>query len=390
MLFLLITCLLLNSIVTYANPIPVPTLIIEYEYISIRIVRVDSKIAEVTVCGIYPFVNEGYNEVTMYFPVPPEVLESRKIRVLVDNYEVSYGIEWEGEMVKGSGKFKFKYDTVLGDFPLITWKMKNMRETRKFTVKVFYQYNISISDNTFITLYAMATGRFLDAYAKRCTAYITINLVGFKNSNVNVSLVPPPTLSQGATKFTYNVLKDNETINLIEKSPMFHSIIRDVLIAIKPIEHGIHNTPTWKPGKPTNIDVIVTCVNGILNITVELMFPHGGYNVEWGSVELKDNIINVPIKVSEYTGYMPQVLTLKTNTYTLKTLKSGSYTINVYVNHELMKTISINVETPQSNVTTTTYTLTLTRVESQVHYAMLLAFIALLIALLMLIVLMRR
>ncbi|PCN50090.1 hypothetical protein B6U99_06265, partial [Candidatus Geothermarchaeota archaeon ex4572_27] len=64
-----------------ANPIPVPTLVIEREKICISLAR-HGDLLLVDVKGEYPFRNFGYRNLTMYFPVPREALEGN-VSVLV-------------------------------------------------------------------------------------------------------------------------------------------------------------------------------------------------------------------------------------------------------------------------------------------------------------------
>jgi len=72
----------------HANPIPVPTLTLEEEYVAIRICRVQEG-ARVDVVGVYPFSNVGFERIVMYFPIPPSVYEE-SIEVLVDGREVRW------------------------------------------------------------------------------------------------------------------------------------------------------------------------------------------------------------------------------------------------------------------------------------------------------------
>jgi len=90
---------------TLANPIPVPTLIMPREYISIEIIDFEEGL-RVRVTGVYPFKNVDFRKVKMYFPVPYDV-DWDTVQVYVDDKLVKWRIsDW-------------KYETVIGNYPVI-------------------------------------------------------------------------------------------------------------------------------------------------------------------------------------------------------------------------------------------------------------------------------
>jgi hypothetical protein len=94
------------ALIVDATPIPVPTLIMPKEYINATISVDEWGRVYAEVNGLYPFHNLGYENVTMYYPVPPG---SSEISVTMN--ETS--LEWIY-----SDK---NYSTVIGEFPTIKW-----------------------------------------------------------------------------------------------------------------------------------------------------------------------------------------------------------------------------------------------------------------------------
>ena len=128
----------------------------------------------------------------MYFPVPREVVVNGNVSIYMNGEVVKWDVVDEGVFIDAQGRErKFRYKTVLGTYPLLTWKIIN--PPKKFIVNVCYSYIVSKADDKYFKiLYAMATGRFLQTYSKRCKAYITINFIGLRNTITNISLVPSP------------------------------------------------------------------------------------------------------------------------------------------------------------------------------------------------------
>jgi hypothetical protein len=70
------------------NPIPFPTLVMPYEYIDAAILPNESGIVCAEVDGLYPFQNVGYENVTMYYPVPPNSSEITVIEQFFHRLEI--------------------------------------------------------------------------------------------------------------------------------------------------------------------------------------------------------------------------------------------------------------------------------------------------------------
>ncbi|RLI46047.1 hypothetical protein DRO64_01555 [Candidatus Bathyarchaeota archaeon] len=164
--FPLILLLLLAPINVYANPIPIPTVMMTEEYINALIYPVGGEYWAY-VCCRYPFRNIGYSEVAMKFPVPPECMD---ISVFVDNVPVYWS--WSGE----------KYSTEIGEMEMITWTVKN--PPKEFEVKVVYRNRLVAAGGEHVFLYALGTGRYAEYYSKELTAHIRLVVVGAAESYV--------------------------------------------------------------------------------------------------------------------------------------------------------------------------------------------------------------
>ena len=158
--FPLILLLLLGPVGVYANPIPVPAIMMTEEYINAILYPVGGEYWATVYCR-YPFRNMGYPEVTMKFPVPPGSMD---ISVFVDNIPIYWS--WSGE----------KYSTEIGEYEMITWTVKNPPED--FEVKVIYRHRLVGAAEQYIFLYALGTGRISEYYSKQLTAHIRLAVVG--------------------------------------------------------------------------------------------------------------------------------------------------------------------------------------------------------------------
>jgi len=320
-----------------SNPIPLPTIILEHEYITIEISKVHNKL-DVTVFGHYPFKNYGYKDIMMYFPIPPEALDGN-ISVFIDGKPIEWDIVWS-IVVDGKNK---SYTTVLGDYPLLKWHIKNVPD--KFTVSARYEYIISSEKGVYKILYAMATGRFFDYYAKQCTAEVKIIFRNLNSYEAKITLTPPPNQYPGKTSFKYIIKGDHDEIEIVEQSDPFRGLDRDLLIEI----YG-REAEKWIPAKPMDINIKLDKEDNTTLTTVIMTFNHAGYKVDWEACIIKDKVINIYTDVYMWTGPSAQVITEKKNTYKL-VLTPGEYTLNVYVNGQLMKKFIINIGNGENNQT---------------------------------------
>ncbi|MCD6096534.1 MAG: hypothetical protein J7J99_08260 [Thermoprotei archaeon] len=90
----------------------------------------------------------------------------------------------------------------------------------------------------------------------------------------------------------------------------------------------------WIPGEPMQVtmDTDYDAEDKVLNITVTLVFRHGGFKVDWGSAVLEDNFVYISTQVFEYTGPAIQAITIKLHTYKITNVEPGTYTIELYIN----------------------------------------------------------
>ena len=350
-----ITLSMLLTVVPFvrANPIPVPTLILQREDIGIVLRRIDNLTVDVYVKCTYPFANVGYKSVEMFFPIPREAAERKDIKILFNGNQLPWNITEKGYIIRNGEKAEFQYDTVEGIFPLIRWSIENVPD--KFEIVVEYSYSIKAEQGEFRTLYAMATGRFADTYAKKCTAYVTLNMIGFRGYNATVSLTPPPSMTTGSSRFQFMVNTDAEIFNVTEESNMFNGLSRDVLISLRT---NVDQKYEWRPFTPKNLKLNVDITsNGLVNVTANIMFNHGGFKIDWGQPPYFNGTskITIDAKILEWTGPVPEVMMNMTHTYSLGSLKPGNYTFEYKANGITVKTVNFvvpdNQKGAQTNVT---------------------------------------
>ncbi|MEM3404357.1 MAG: hypothetical protein QXJ17_07475 [Nitrososphaeria archaeon] len=303
--------------------------------------KVDNQTMQVNVTGIYPFANVGYKTVDMFFPIPKEVAESKNIRVWLNDEQLPWFLTEKGYVLNNGERVEFTYETLEGTFPLIMWTIPDAPE--KFTIRVEYSYKVSSKEGELRTLYAMATGRFTGVYAKRCTAYVTVSLVNFQNHEFSIRLCPPPSTTAGASSFQFNVNTYEETFHVIEESSMFNGLNRDIQISTRiPVER----TYEWRPYTPSNLNLKIDMQeNYLVNITANILLPHGGFKLDWGGAEIVPNAskIEMDTKILEWTGPAPAIMINATNTYLVGPLKAGDYVLDFKANNLTVKTISFTV-----------------------------------------------
>ena len=352
----LIVLIMITSSLSYlsllsANPIPVPTLILEKEDITIHVKATNMDLLLVSVDGFYPFKNVNYKNITMYFPIPPEACKGN-ITVTMNGKPVKWTIVNKGRIITSKGEREFKYETIRGVYPLLSWSIEN--PPKNFVINVKYTYYVKREGNEYYILYAMGTGRYSLYYSKKCTAYVKLILEGLAKSKLKISLVPPPTIGLGKTEFLYTISSNREIINIVKESRMFHGLERDLLLVISRAGETSMNSK-WIPSEPYKIELSANTTredNTIrLSIDLTMIFRHGGFRVEWGTVEVDDYTINIYTEVWEWTGPAIQVITPKKHTYTLTGLDPGTYTIIVYVNGKPKKISKITIHLTNNTVT---------------------------------------
>jgi hypothetical protein len=191
----------------------------------------------------------------------------------------------------------------------------------------------------------MATGRFADVYGKRCTAYVTVNLARLKGYDMEISLVPPPSLTTGSSKFSHTVESDNETYNITEESEMFNGLRRDVMVSLK--NETEEEEYEWRPYVPKDVNLKVDVFSDrSVNVTANMILNHGGFKVDWGQITHLANSSKITIDstILEWTGPAPAVMLNMTHTYNIGQLEPGVYTLDYRANNSTVKTISFTVE----------------------------------------------
>ncbi|MGQ9782147.1 MAG: hypothetical protein ACUVQ8_07900 [Nitrososphaeria archaeon] len=325
----------------YVNPIPAPTLILEREDINVFLSRVDGSTMEVSVRGVYPFANVGYKNADMFFPVPREAVDSKNIGVWIDGRPLFWEIVEKGYFLRGGERVEFTYETLDGTYQLVKWHVDSLPE--RFEIIVEYSYKVQVKEGEFKTLYAMATGRFADVYAKRCTAYVSVEFVNFREYMASVSLVSPPSSGIGSSWFQFGIESDRVRFNVTEESSMFNGLSRDIFFTLK---SKPEQTWEWRPYLPINLMLWVDISgNGVVNLTANILFKHGGYKVDWGEAYLQPNLktITVDAKVLEWTGPSTQVIMNLTYSYMIGPLKPGDYVVQYRVNDVALKTLALTV-----------------------------------------------
>ncbi|WFO74770.1 hypothetical protein J4526_06755 [Desulfurococcaceae archaeon MEX13E-LK6-19] len=349
-----VVLVLASSFIVSANPIPVPVIILEKEYINIEIEKISSDELHVSVRGVYPFENIMYDHVVMYFPIPREAVYGN-ITILYGNETIR---DWTIVEKGFISDHEFEYNTVLGTLPMIKFSINGLKNVSKFNITVIYEYNIRKTDGVFETIYAMGTGRYY--YSKQCTAYVTIDLIGLKGYELSLSLTPAEKFEGGVTEYSMTIDSDHDKVMLVESSRLFQGLERDLLIKVIPptnVTTNTSNTNTttgnnteaneWVPSQPSSVTIKTSYeeVNGttIVYVTIEMTFPHLGFQVDWGNATVEDNTIKINTTVLEWTGPSGQAVMKKTHTYTIVGIGPGDYVIELYINNKLYNQTSLTV-----------------------------------------------
>jgi hypothetical protein len=229
-LFTLIFLILLVSctqivIVAFANPIPIPTLLMPVEYINVTLTSVSEPAGVLArVDGVYPFTNVGYQTVVMEYPVP-----TNATNITVKKNGTSLDWVYDTKV----------YPTVIGDWPMINWTI-SLAPIEHFQIETHYEHFVPEIDENCTFLYAMGTGRFLETYAKQTTAYVRVRMetnftclqVCLVGEAVNDTWMSRPAPYQIVLEGTTNVITVNMT------SSLFRPLIEDLQVTFCP-ERGL-------------------------------------------------------------------------------------------------------------------------------------------------------
>ncbi|MBN1697341.1 MAG: hypothetical protein JW881_07490 [Spirochaetales bacterium] len=155
---------------TFGNPIPLPTLIMPEEWISVSINERDDILPgndnslEASVDGLYPMRNLKYEKVRILDPVPPR---SYDIRITLD-----------GNPLKWTWSDMF-YGTVLPEWPRIPqleWTIAPVPE--KFDLTAHYKHGLVYRENEIVFFYPMGCWDGQPIYSPSMTAHIKTRLPG--------------------------------------------------------------------------------------------------------------------------------------------------------------------------------------------------------------------
>ncbi|MBN2443218.1 MAG: hypothetical protein JXJ04_17795 [Spirochaetales bacterium] len=167
MIFLLLCVSVLRI---FANPIPVPTLLMPEEWISVSIneksdiLPVNDNTLEAAVYGLYPMKNLEYEKVHILDPVPPK----------------SYGISiaLDGRPLKWTWSDKV-YKTVLPEWqyiPQLEWTIAPVPE--KFNLTAKYKHSLTNREDEIVFLYPMGCWKGQPIYSPKMTAHMKTRLPG--------------------------------------------------------------------------------------------------------------------------------------------------------------------------------------------------------------------
>ena len=211
---ILLTTCTKTEVPVNANPIPRPALIMPYEYINVTLSVVNGSLLA-KVYGAYPFGNAYYPTVDMYYPVPPD---AANISVQIDETPLTW-------MYNDTGT----YQTVIGDWPFINWTISSA--PTEFTIKTYYEHAVPLIGENYTFLYAMGTGRFLETYAKECTAYVRARMET-NYSKLHAYSIWMWENESYWTPRSYNIVLENmtEVVTLTIKSYPFYPLMEDILL----------------------------------------------------------------------------------------------------------------------------------------------------------------
>ncbi|MCX8176368.1 MAG: hypothetical protein N3E48_03960 [Candidatus Bathyarchaeota archaeon] len=114
---------------------------------------------------------------------------------------------------------------------------------------------------------------------------------------------------------------------------------------ISPIQQSLSYTDKWVPYTPSSdmVNVSVVMHDKLVKVNVSIIFPHGGFRVEWGQLKKESLTFYSDSKVDMWTGPSIQVITEKSYIYSLGELPPGKYEFVFLVNGEVVKAISFEV-----------------------------------------------
>lgn len=336
--FSIILVLVLSTGIASSNPIPVPGLILISEHVEITIARINDTVANVYVEGVYVFYNSGLSRATIYFPIPREV-DPAHVWIRVSGGKVKWSIVDKG-LVDDT---VVKYYSVLGELPMLEILVDGIGGQRSFNILVTYRYNVTAREGVFKTIYALGVEKTV-GYPVRPVVYIKMVFMGLEGYRLDLVFTGH---SRGANNTTlFRVYLDDyvEEIELRRENTM---LLEDLVIILGKTRGGVDGEE-WVEGSPVKALIEVSynkTSNGLydLNITVNMVFNHLGYRVEWTGIERAGNVFKIHARVLEWTGSSAQVITRKARTFNVRGVSPGVYSIELYVNNRLFNKTSIEI-----------------------------------------------
>jgi hypothetical protein len=290
----------------YANPIPVPSVPLTNEDISISVKLVDG-VPFAKVFGEYSFGRPvGYEgSVTLKFPVPKG---SRNIEVMVDGRPVGW---------KFNGTYMTKPIEI--EMDVIQWNVDVVNEMLP-NVTVEYEHPlIDLGNGTYLLVYSLGSSKLNAQYAKGCQFEIRISLPekGFEVFRGEVDQ------ETGAKKYEWVYVNEDEatyrgTLTLMN---MFDDFF-------------LKMSTSWVKSMPLSAKMDVKVEGDRAMITVSLILPHPAFKVFNVSYDKEGYSINGYLKLLGYTGPVAQVITMRNVTYTVKGLEAGDYMFNLVINEK--------------------------------------------------------
>lgn len=337
-LFSIILVLVLSTSTASSNPIPVPGLVLTNEYVEITIARINDTAIDVCVEGVYMFYNSGLSRAAIYFPIPREV-DPAHVWIRVSGGEVEWSIVDRG-LVDDT---VFRYYSALGELPMLEILVDGIGGQRSFNILVMYRYNVTAREGVFKTIYALGVEKTI-GYPVRPVVYIKMVFIGLEGYRLDLVLTG---YSRGANNTTlYRVHLDDydEEIELRRENTR---LLEDLVIVLKKT-HGGAGGEEWVEGSPVKALIEVSCHrtgNRLydLNITVNMVFNHLGYRIEWTGIERAGNVFKIHAKVLEWTGSSAQAITKEARTFNVRGVDPGVYSIELYVNGRLFNKTSIEI-----------------------------------------------
>ena len=237
-IFAVLTSLIIfaPSAKVFANPIPIPSILMPEEYIDIELTSIGGVI-RAKVDGAYPFWNAGYETVDMHYPVPPD---SENISVELDNEPLDWSYS------------PWMYPTIVGDWPMIRWRIYPAPQS--FEIKTHYEHAVPVLDNVYTLVYAMGTGKYLKYWSKQTTAYVTVR-INFAHENLKVYADSEP-----IDNYETRVENGVTILTLTRTSEEFQPLLEDLIVTFK--LKLISILPSYQSGSPgENLSYTVRVTN---------------------------------------------------------------------------------------------------------------------------------